>query len=150
LQVKTFINHDFHQHGTGLAMKLEHVNLTVADLDRSVAFYRHLLDWDVRWEGQSLHGRAAHVGDDDTYLALFEVPDRTRGTGAAYDHVGFNHVGFVVDDLDDARDRLRVAGAEITSEMDYDPGVHVYFLDPDGYEVELVAYADDDDRVPAA
>lgn len=131
-------------------MKLEHVNLTVADLDRSVAFYRHLLGWDLRWQGQALTGRAAHVGNADTYLALFEGPGRSAGRGADYDRVGFNHVGFAVDDLDVARERLRAAGVEITSEMDYDPGVHLYFLDPDGYEVEVVAYAHDEVPVPAA
>lgn len=131
-------------------MKLEHVNLTVADVDRSVAFYQHLLGWRVRWQGQGLMGRAVHVGDDETYLALFEAPERARSDGASYGQVGFNHVGFVVDDLDEARRRLRAAGVEITSEQVYDPGVHLYFLDPDGYEVELVAYADDEVPVPAA
>lgn len=131
-------------------MKLEHVNLTVSDLDRSVAFYRHLLGWDLRWQGQSMTGRAAHVGDAYTYLALFEAPGGVAGSGPDYERVGFNHVGFAVDDLDVARDRLRSAGVEITSEMDYDPGVHLYFLDPDGCEIELVAYADDEARVPAA
>jgi catechol 2,3-dioxygenase-like lactoylglutathione lyase family enzyme len=130
-------------------MKLEHVNLTVADLDRSVAFYQDLLGWRTRWEGQGLMGRVAHVGDDETYLALFESAGSGPEAGS-YDRVGFNHLGFVVDDLEDARARLRAAGREITSEQSYDPGTHLYFVDPDGYEVELVAYADDESPVPAA
>lgn len=129
-------------------MKMEHVNMTVADLDRSVAFYRHLLGWDVRWEGQGLSGRVAHVGDDQQYLALFESA-AVEHDPHHYDRVGFNHVGFVVDDLEEARERLRVAGAAITSEQVYDPGTHLYFHDPDGYEVELVAYADHESALPA-
>ncbi len=121
-------------------MHLEHVNLTVADLDRSIDFYTRLLGWRVRWQGTTSTGRpAAHVGNDDMYLALFEG----SGTSPTWDYgrVGFNHLGFVVDDLDDAKARLAELGAPVHNEDDYDPGRRLYFSDPDGLEVELVAYA---------
>lgn len=121
-------------------MRLEHVNLTVGDLERSVRFYEQLLDWRVRWRGTTSSGRpAAHVGDDDTYLALFE------GAGTApvwdYDRVGFNHVGFLVDDLEAAKARLAELGAPHHHEDDTEPGRRLYASDPDGHEIELVAYA---------
>ena len=44
-------------------MQLEHVNLTVANLGRSVEFYQRLLGFGVRWEGETIDGMpAAHVG----------------------------------------------------------------------------------------
>jgi len=44
-------------------MFLEHVNLTVTNVDRTVAFYRELFGLDLRWEGTTSDGkRAAHVG----------------------------------------------------------------------------------------
>jgi hypothetical protein len=46
----------------------------------------------------------------------------------------------VVDDLEDARERLARLGRTVHLEADYDPGRRIYFMDPDGYEVELVAY----------
>jgi catechol 2,3-dioxygenase-like lactoylglutathione lyase family enzyme len=121
-------------------MYIEHVNLTVTDLDRSIAFYADLLDLHVRWKGPIDDARlGAHVGDDRSYLALFEAND-----GGAVDHdyarVGVNHFGFVVDDLDEVRARLDALGATVHLEGDYDPGRRIYFLDPDGYEVEVVAY----------
>ncbi|HJO05488.1 MAG TPA: VOC family protein [Acidobacteriota bacterium] len=120
-------------------MHLEHVNLTVADLGRSVDFYRRLLDLRVRWEGETSDGMpAAHVGTDDSYLALFEG-DRSKIV-MDYESVGFNHLGFVVDDLDEAKSRLDALGATIHFEPDYEPGRRAYFTDPDGYEVELVEY----------
>ncbi len=121
-------------------MFLEHVNLTVSDLDRSIAFYSDLLDLHVRWKGLIDDSRlGAHVGDDRCYLALFQAT--TDGdVDHDYTRPGLNHFGFVVDDLEDARRRLTELGATIHLEADYEPGRRIYFMDPDGHEVELVAY----------
>jgi catechol 2,3-dioxygenase-like lactoylglutathione lyase family enzyme len=116
------------------------VNLTVSDLDQSIAFYSDLLDFHVRWKGPIDGDRlGAHVGDDSCYLALFQATEP-----GAVDHnylaPGANHFGFVVDDLADARARLDRLGASVHLEADYEPGRRIYFFDPDGYEVELVQY----------
>lgn len=119
-------------------MYIEHVNLTVSDLDRSVDFYCQLLDLRLRWAGQiDVHQRGAHVGDDRNYLALFEatVPDRVVSDST---RSGYNHVGWVVDDLDEARRRLERLGISAHHEAEYEPGRRLYFYDPDGHEVELV------------
>ena len=121
-------------------MFIEHVNLTVSDLDRSIAFYSDLLDLHVRWKGPIDGDRlGAHVGDDRFYLALFQA---TTDGAVEHDYLkpGINHFGFVVDDLDAARRRVEALGATVHLEADYDPGRRIYFLDPDGHEVELVAY----------
>ena len=119
-------------------MYLEHVNLTVSDLDRSVAFYCELLDLRVRWEGWiDENQRGAHVGDDRHYLALFEA---TVDGAVERDSLrpGLNHFGCVVDDLDEARHRLGRFGIRAHHEAEYEPGRRLYFLDPDGHEVELI------------
>ena len=122
-------------------MRLEHVNLTVADLDRSVAFYCDLLDLEVRWKGEIDRGRVgAHVGDDDHYLALFQAGDTPARPAPDYVRPGINHFGFVVDDLDEVRDRLDALGATVHFEAAYEPGRRIYTSDPDGNEVELVEY----------
>jgi catechol 2,3-dioxygenase-like lactoylglutathione lyase family enzyme len=122
-------------------MHLEHVNLTVSDLNRSIAFYCELLDLPVRWKGPIDDERlGAHIGDDRSYLALFQAT--TNGAVARdYQRPGFNHLGFVVEDLDgEVRRRLDHLGAVVHLEADYEPGRRIYFFDPDGYEVELVEY----------
>jgi catechol 2,3-dioxygenase-like lactoylglutathione lyase family enzyme len=122
-------------------MRLEHVNLTVADVDRSVAFYRDLFGFGLRWEGSIGDGRrGAHVGGDAFYLALFEAVAPGR---APYDYgaVGINHFGFVVDDLDAMVDRMAGMGVEYVAVPDYEPGRRVYLFDPDGHEIEVVEYA---------
>lgn len=124
-------------------MFLEHVNLTVTDLDASVAYYSQLLGFRLRWEGQALGDegpvRAAHVGDDRVYLALFEAEQPGRAPGQ-YGRAGVNHFGFVVDDLDQTRERLAELGATPHFEPQYEPGRRLYVFDPDGVEIELVEY----------
>ena len=122
-------------------MFLEHVNLTVADLQRSVDFYTRVFGFAVRWQGETSDGKpAAHVGDDRSYLALFQAAPGSSRPSLDYEAVGLNHFGFVVDDLDAARGRLAELGITPHMEADYDPGRRLYFLDPDGIEVELVQY----------
>jgi catechol 2,3-dioxygenase-like lactoylglutathione lyase family enzyme len=122
-------------------MQLEHVNMTVANLDRSVDFYSTLLGASVRWSRRGEEDRdAAHVGDDRFYLALFQAADGHRAPDPAYDNVGFNHFGLVVDDLEEMKRRLALLGITPSSEADYEPGRRLYFFDPDGIEVELVEY----------
>ena len=121
-------------------MFIEHVNLTVSSLERSIAFYQDLFGWTTRWQGETTNGRpAAHVGDDRCYIALFEAADDGRHT-IDYDRVGFNHFGIVVDDLEAMKRRLVERGIEHGDEQDYEPGRRVYLIDPDGFEVELVQY----------
>ena len=121
-------------------MFLEHVNMTVSDLDRSVNFYTRLLGLKVRWRGETSNGSpAAHVGDDRCYLALFQatVPGKAADD---YSSPGLNRFGWVVDDLDKACERVVELGAKVHAEMDYDPGKRAYVFDPDGIGLELVEY----------
>ena len=121
-------------------MHLEHVNVSVPNVDRAVAFYQKLLGFRLRWKGTIGEGRpCAHVGDDGYYIAFFQS-DRTEHAPLNYEDVGINHMGFVVDDLDEMKRRLAELGISSIPEKPYLPGRRVHFFDPDGVEVELVQY----------
>jgi catechol 2,3-dioxygenase-like lactoylglutathione lyase family enzyme len=121
-------------------MFLEHVNMTVADVEKSAEFYCKLLDLKLRWRGTTSDGRpAAHVGNDRSYFAFFGAtkPGKSKSD---YHVAGLNHFGLTVDNLEATKDRLVELGVTPHSEQDYDPGKRLYFFDPDGIEVELVEY----------
>jgi len=125
-------------------MWLEHVNLTVSNLDAAAKFYGELLGLTVRWrrEPGAPETPAIHLGDERSYIALFAADPATaqRLPEPEYSRVGFNHVGFVVDDLDAKVAWLAKQGIETGIEQAYEPGRRAYFYDPDGIEVELVEY----------
>jgi len=129
--------------GASIPMQLEHVNMTVKDLEESVHFYCELLDGEVSWRGKALNMKgvvpAAHVRLGSGYLSMFE---REHGERAPYDYgpPGINHIGFVIDDLGATRSRLAALGTPIEKEADYEPGMRLYVFDPNGIEIELVSY----------
>ena len=126
-------------------MRIEHLNLSVSDLEASLAFYGELLGWGVRWRGQAQGAagpvEAAHLGDEACYLALFQAEAAAdEGPDSRYSQPGVNHVGFVVDDLDQTLARLSKLGPKVHFQPEYDPGRRAYFFDADGIEVELIEY----------
>jgi catechol 2,3-dioxygenase-like lactoylglutathione lyase family enzyme len=118
---------------------LEHANITVSDPERSAALLEKLCGWHERWRGPSqMGGWTIHVGNDRDYLAVYT-------TGAAVTKryaksAPLNHVGLVVDDLDEAERIVIEAGLEPFSHADYEPGRRFYFFDWDGIEFEMVSY----------
>ena len=81
--------------------KFEHVNVTVADPDRTAAMLAQLFGWHVRWKGPSKSdGYTVHVGTDEDYIALYALPDQDKAPRESYFITGaVNHFGILVDDL---------------------------------------------------
>ena len=118
--------------------RIEHVNLTVTDIERSAALFESLLGWRQRWRGPAINGgETIHVGEDTTYLALYT--DRREHVGQAKGRP-LNHVGLLVDDLDAAERTVLEHGLEAFNHGDYEPGRRFYFFDWDGIEFEVVSY----------
>lgn len=119
---------------------LEHINITVSDIDRSAALLERLCGWHIRWRGPSqLGGETIHVGNERDYIAVY-----TKGaplTARFAKGAPLNHVGLVVDDLAAAEAVVKAAGLEPFNHADYAPGKRFYFFDWDGIEFEMVSYA---------
>ncbi len=117
-------------------MSLNHVALTVADRERSAAFY-----------GEHF-GLTERVHDDEHLLIVGDPSGEcllalSEGAPAAAGLPRENHFGFQVatgDDVRAARERFRAAGVTEAEWQDSHGFVRVQVFDPDGYRVEFYAF----------
>lgn len=141
--------------------KMHHIGLTVSDIERSVAFYCETLGMTLL--GRRPHVDADYVGQQTGYpdvilnvasvqiapgnpqtLELVQYMNHSRPPAAlATNQAGTSHLCLVVDDLTACYEALkerevefRSAPVTITSGPNQG-GLVVYFLDPDGYTLEL-------------
>jgi catechol 2,3-dioxygenase-like lactoylglutathione lyase family enzyme len=122
--------------------RIEHVNLTVGDAERSAALMTRLFGWEIRWQGPAQNGgRTVHVGCERQYLALYTGSGPRPADAQFAKGQPLNHVGVEVEDLDAVEARVVEAGLVPFSHGDYEPGRRFYFLDGDGIEFEVVSYA---------
>ena len=116
--------------------RVDYVILYVADLGRSIAFYRDVVGLPFKFEDNGY----AEFATEGTRFSLFErarLPDLV-GRAATPGGPG-GEVAFLVDDVDAEAERLRAGGAEILSgPVDRAWGQRtVHLADPDGFVVEL-------------
>lgn len=124
--------------------RIEHVNVTVTNPERTAGLMAELFGWHVRWRGPARDGGySIHVGSDEHYIALFTERDVNYASGDFAKGHPLNHIGLEVDDLDAVEARVLAAGLAPFSHDNYDPGRRFYFLDPDGIEYEVVSYRGD-------
>ncbi len=129
-------------------LHLEHLNLVVNDIPQTLSFYQAAFPhWAVRGGGQNdWNGKPrswVHFGDDYQYLAFND-----NGVGENRDlkghQVGLAHFAFATNDIKGVITRLQEAGFEIAVDGAEDKyRENVYFIDPNGYEVEFVEYVSD-------
>ncbi|MBW2313754.1 MAG: VOC family protein [Deltaproteobacteria bacterium] len=131
-----------------MEIRLEHANLAVRDLDAMIRFVTTAFpEFRIRAEGKTWRNqRWAHVGTDDTYLALSEAPVEPTERWVPYSgKPGVNHLGYEVDDVEALRGRLASAGyADSTVPNDHPHRRRVYFHDAEGNDWEFVEYRSDD------
>jgi glyoxylase I family protein len=135
---------------------VDHLDLVVTDLERSLAFYRELLEpLGYEWTSEIAGERGERVvyiggGSGGGAAGHVSVSLRERQSDAhatPYDRyaVGIHHLAFVAASRDQVEERaawLRDQGARIESdprEYAYTPGYYaVFFYDPDGIKLEVV------------
>ncbi|GGY09787.1 VOC family protein [Streptomyces tanashiensis] len=118
--------------------RLNHAVLFVSDLERSLAFYRDVLEFrplPQAFPGAAFLQAAGSANDHD--LGLFQSPE--RGSPRAGGRVGPYHLAWEVDTLAELRRmRTRLAGAgALTGASDHASTKALYARDPDGIEFEV-------------
>lgn len=147
---------------------IDHLNIVVADMARSLNFYTQILGFkktqEVHLEGAwierivGLSGVKAHAvfivspgGEPRIELLHYEMPGGVAlAENSRANTLGLRHFALRVDDIEEMTGTLRAAGVSVFSEPVRVPAglvkfasgskTLVYFLDPDGVMVELAEY----------
>jgi catechol 2,3-dioxygenase-like lactoylglutathione lyase family enzyme len=155
----------FAQQAQPLVNALDAVSMTVANMDRSVAFYSGVLSFkkisDVELEGETyehlegvfglhLHVVRMKLGDESIELVEYVAP---RGRPIPVDSRSndrwFQHVAVIVSDMDKAYKMLRQNHVEFASSApqrlpDWNKNAGgiwaFYFKDPDGHPLEILQF----------
>ncbi len=130
--------------------RMNHAVLYVRDLPQTVAFYRDLLDFRVKFE---VPGQAAFLqapaSSNDHDLGLFQIGANAGASQAGRSTVGLYHIAWEVDTLDELdriATKLRQAGS-LVGASDHGTTKALYAQDPDGLEFE-VCWLVPADRLP--
>lgn len=109
---------------------INHLGLTVSNLENSIKFYKELFDFEV----VENNADQAIIKEGDIHISLFQEENYK-----SQEHTK-NRISFYIDedDFDDAVDELKERGIPIV----YGPenirkGQSVVFLDPDSNQIEL-------------
>ncbi|MDX3099667.1 VOC family protein [Nonomuraea angiospora] len=119
--------------------RLNHAVLYVRDVERSVAFYREALGFDVvmGMPGAAFLQAAGSTNDHD--LGLFQIGPDADPSPAGRTSVGLYHLAWEVDTLDELERvavKLKELGALVGS-SDHGTTKALYAKDPDGLEFEV-------------
>ncbi|MEC7257997.1 MAG: VOC family protein [Pseudomonadota bacterium] len=122
--------------------RLEHTNITVSDPKRTADWLTEVFGWHIRWQGPAMQsGYTVHVGDDDSYVALFSYGEARPRQDESYRTIGgLNHIAVFTDDIDTTETRVKAAGFAPMNHADYAPGRRFYFHDHDGIEWEVASH----------
>jgi glyoxylase I family protein len=142
--------------------RIDHVGVTVADVDRSLRFYRDTLGLRVINDSvltspevaallglESVELRSVDLDSGDG--RVLELLHYTRPPGSKVDYesrdAGTGHIALTVDNLEAVRSRVEAGGGKVISSAELhvtDPGgafdgaICLYLRDPDGMILELV------------
>ncbi len=114
---------------------LNHVAITVGDLEKSVEFYQHVLGLKLR---EIRHGKSAMLGDGHAGLLSMLLSPSVLVSGI--DHFGFTFLDseFFRDYTQKVKSELSARGITYEEKEHHDKSVSLFFRDPNGYKLQLV------------
>ena len=119
-----------------MAMRFDHFNFNVLDLERSLRFYADAFDFHPVREKNANDGsfKLVYLGDGETGFQLELTWLRDRRSPYDLGEQEF-HLAFVTDRFDELLERHKAMGCVCFE----NPAMGIYFIeDPDGYWIEIV------------
>ena len=116
-------------------MKLKWVTFKVSDLDKSISFYKDLLNLDISAKFGSEEYQIVMLGKagEAKIELIFESNAKIENPGNGVS------IGLEANNLDQLIDVLKEHGYMVSGPMSPNPQMRFFFVqDPDGYTVQLV------------
>lgn len=120
--------------------QIDHVAITVRDLNSSVAWYRDVLGLERRYQ-EAWGDYPAMMFAGSTGIAIFPAEAGPAPSPDVQRTAVMRHLAFRVDNSNFERARAELSARGIHYNFqDHDISHSIYFNDPDGYELELTTY----------
>lgn len=124
-----------------MKLKIDHVNMSVADLDESVQWYGKVFGFEAVESGRNQAGiRWAIVANNDSMICMWEHKKKQmaeRNYEQSYHLI--NHFGLRVSNADEWRTVVRENDLKLYygGEIEYPHSRSWYIHDPSGHEIEV-------------
>ncbi len=131
-----------------IVSRLDHLNLSVHDLEASIDWYRDLFAFEVVERGRLEDGSPwAIIRGGDALLCLYPSPERRLldGDALAEEKVhGINHFGLTLTDREAFETRAQEMGVTIRygGAFRWPHATAFYVTDPTGWEIEVALWDD--------
>jgi methylmalonyl-CoA/ethylmalonyl-CoA epimerase len=127
---------------------LDHVALSVPDIEQSVAWYQTMFGFKVfRRSGQPNGMQTAYIQRGDVRIELFQVPgaaplpESRRNPSEDFRTHGVKHFAFRVNDVRAVLAQLQAKGVKVVFELrDYPGAAFAFVSDNAGNAIELIQY----------
>lgn len=128
--------------------QLDHLNLSVHDLDESIEWYARIFGFELKERGLNFRGVPfAVLQSGDALLCLYHRPDRESLDGEQLElrHLhGVNHFALRIEDRDAwetivRREELPLLYGGLT---EWPHSLAWYIADPTGYEIEVALWSE--------
>lgn len=142
-----------------------HIGIGVTDLDRSIRFYTDVFGFTQLYQLDFSHNEVAATMEQEgafrsamliradiriELLQWVDVPISGSGQRKPMTELGFTHLSFRVDDVDDLSEAVVAAGGAVhpqtLSYVGTDPATRtglLYYTDPDGTRIEVMSNVPD-------
>lgn len=122
-----------------MKIKIDHVNLTVKNLEESLSWYKNHFDMEKVEEGIRDEGKWAIVAKDDSMVCMYErLDDRKSADDQPADEFHrIYHFGVRITDPIEWEKRLEKFETRLKYKWDYPHSTSWYVYDPTGYEIDV-------------
>ncbi len=116
-------------------VSLDHINMTVEDLEKSLSFYEKLFDFKVVESGEHKGYPFAIIRNEDSMLCLYQAQGKEQPESSQTHKV--YHFGLRVKDKNKWEEHLKNSGVTPSLVWDYPHSKSWYINDPTGHEIEV-------------